>query len=128
MTTRPKLEGTVLGPVDLEDQPRLQYIFLIDTAAGGRQAFAVESTFIGTNFVDGFRGEEVVVRVPSAASWTILHRSLVTFRSIEESIRKQHADGKTEFELIQSLADPVKERPGPTPPAVLAPFEDGTYR
>ena len=126
MTTRPKLEGTVLGPVDLNDQPRLQYIFLIDTSAGGRQAFAVESTFVGENFVDGYRGKEVVIRVPAAASWTILHRSLVIYRTVEESIRKLHEDGKTEHELVQSLADPIQERPGPVPPIVL-PIEDRAY-
>lgn len=121
MTTRDRMLGTVLGPVDLEDQPELPYIFLIDTAAGGRQAFAVDSFFIGDGYVYGYRGGLSVIAVPLAASWTILHRDLVIFRTVEESIRKQNADGKAEFELIQSLSEPPSERPSPEPPVMLLP-------
>ena len=124
MTTRPKLEGTVLGPVDLNDQPALPYIFLIDTAAGGRQAFTVDYTYADAHTIWGERNQKVVIQVPLAASWTILHRDLVVFRTVEESIRRQHADGKAEYELVQSFVDPVAPVVMPVP----VPHEDGTYR
>ena len=110
---RTKLEQTVLGPVDLKDQPDLPYIFLIDTSAGGRQAFTVDVFGFKDGVVSGHRGEDIVIAVPVAASWTVLHRDLVLYRTVEESIRKHYTDGKTEFDLGQTLQGVPG---GPTPP------------
>ena len=127
--SKPKLEQTVLGPVDLSEQPALSYLFLIDTAAGDRQAFMVDRTYETETTMQGYRSGLLVISVPVAASWTILHRDLVKFRTVEESIRKQHADGKAEFELIQSFANTVQE--GPVPPSSPLPGShyptDGAY-
>ena len=111
MTTRDKLAGTVLGPVDLDDQPQLPYIFLIDTSAGGRQAFSIDNFQMVNETVRGLRDNITIIAVPLAASWTILHRDLVVYRTVEESIRKHHADTTKEIALIESLGAVDKTPP-----------------
>ena len=110
---RTKLEQTVLGSVDLTEQPACAYIFLIDTAAGGRQAFTVDTILVEDGIVYAQRAGSMVIAVPVAASWTLLHRDLVLYRTVEESIRKHYTDGKTEFDLVQTLQGVPG---GPTPP------------
>ena len=126
---RPKLEQTVLGPVDLSEQPALSYLFLIDTAAGGRQAFMVDRTYETETTMQGYRSGVLVISVPIAASWTVLHRDLVKFRTVEESIRKQYLDGKAEFELIQTFqGSPGSPALPPSPVPTQAYDDSGLYR
>ena len=121
MSTRGKLENTVLAPVDLRDQPDLPMIFLIDTSAGGRQAFTVDNFDVGDGIVRGLRQNKPVIAVPVATAWTVLHRDLVMLRTVEESIRKQKTDFDVQAKLVEQLGSESVTPPAlpPTPPLDL---------
>ena len=123
MSTRTRLEGTVLAPVDLDDQEPATHIFLIDTASGGRQAFRVDFIDVIDGVVYGMRHnlgsvDTVVVAVPRDSAWTLLSCAVVKQRSVEESIRKTKADQEAELAILKEVYPP-KDGVAPPMPAVI---------
>ena len=122
MSTRTRLEGTVLAPVDLDDQEPATHIFLIDTASGGRQAFRVDFIDVLDGVVYGIRHTDsvdtVVVAVAREAAWTLLSCAVVKQRSVEESIRKTKADQEAELAILKEVYPP-KDGVAPPMPAVI---------
>jgi len=114
-TTRSRKDSTVLAPTDIGDQPVGPYLFLIEGPAG-TQAFSVDLTEVEDEVIRGYRTEVIgadtpfgyvarglVVAVPVRSPWTVIARSAVTFRTLEESMRKQKLDQEQGSALVTEI-------------------------
>jgi len=125
-TTRSRTDTTVLAPIDIADQPETAFLFLIE-GPSGTQAFAVDTYYPGEIATVGRRGGRDIVAVPSRSPWTVIARSAVVFRTLEESIRKQKTDQEQGGALVTAIFGaaaqgvPVDPSPLPATPLLLPP-------
>lgn len=112
MSSRARLDSTVLAPIDLADQPACPLLFLIDTAAGGRQAFTVDNIKVEDGIVYGLRwktgcgplgGYCTIIAVPAISTWTVLSREVVLTLNVEESMRKRKEGDMAQVALMEEL-------------------------
>lgn len=125
-TTRPRKDSTILAPIDIGDQPKGKYVMLTEGATGA-QAFSVDSILVENGVVYGQRQglvtgrHDLVVAVPIAASWAVMARDSIRFRTLEESMHKQKGDQEQERALIKDIfgegvRPPEKLNPPPSDP------------
>lgn len=136
-TTRPRRTSTVLAPIDIADQPASKYVLVIEGIAAS-QAFAVDRATIENGAVWGERADpaiprayDLVVAVPAASPWTLIARSAMVVRTLEESMRKQKADQEGERALVKEVfgADENDTAASPTRPSysIVPTPERGDY-
>lgn len=139
-TTRPRKDSTILAPIDIGDQPVGQFIFLTEGAAG-TQAFSIDLIETEGEIIYGKRFDSteqwslatggphtsLIIAVPVRSPWTVLARSAIAFRTLEESMQKQKTDKEQEAELIKDVFGeaPTPERPTTLP--LMSPIT-GAYR
>lgn len=135
MSTRPRLDATLLNVLDLGDQPKGLYIFVVEGLLGPRQAFSIDGWSITDGYVEAYRNvtltyinggtarviRHTVIVVPAHAPWAIVRRDDVLLSTVTESIRKRKADDVGETSLMKELyperhgGTATEEVPGPVP-------------
>lgn len=114
MSNRPRLDATIIATIDVGDQPKAPYVFVVEGLLGPRQAFTIDNWVIEKDYVEGRRGLHVVVACPVSAPWAIVRREDLVFTTLTESAKKRKADdlAQANFEKELYPADNGTSTPG----------------
>lgn len=136
MSSRARLDSTVIASIDVADQPAAPYVFVIEGLLGPRQAFAIDGWRVEKGQIVGVRHEEhpahsgiyrdaAVIAVPVNAPWAIVRRDTLIFTTVTESAKKRKVDdlaqANFEKELYPSSNPPATaddNNPRLTPPVL----------
>ena len=112
MSTRPRLEASVILPIDVGDQPTGDYVFVVEGLLGPRQAFSIDSWNVTEEHVTGYRrptpldATRAVIVVPVRAPWCIVRRDALVLSNVTESAKKQKVDNLAQAAFEKELYPP----------------------